>query len=245
MYFIDKIDPAVKDDADNADSNNEYEAYDDDDDDADEDEDGENGNYEDHIFDNEVQMFSSSSSDSDNNSSLTSDNDDDRGDDDDNNNEKKIIGSAKEGNLVSSSINNKSFEQPNPTRSVRITGFDFEGKDDNEISGGFDSIEYISEDAIARAILKPCCKEECLRKKLNSSPRSSCLNFESVYNKVLEARKQLVGNTIKDKTLILKTIIQGNTIKIYNISFRCLFIKQHASIKTSFAVFRRSFFVEF
>ena len=66
MYFIDKIDPAVKDDADNADSNNEYEAYDDDDDDADEDEDGENGNYEDHIFDNEVQMFSSSSSDSDN-----------------------------------------------------------------------------------------------------------------------------------------------------------------------------------
>ena len=212
MYFIYKIDPAVKDDADNADSNNEYEA----DDDADEDDDGENGNYEDHLFDDEVQMFSSSSSDSDNNSSLISDNDDDSGDDDDNNNEKKIIiGSAKEGNLVSSSINNKTFEQPNPTRSVRITGFDFEGKDDNEISGGFDSsIEYISEDAIARAILKPCCKEECLRKKLNSSPRSSCLNFESVYNKVLEARKQLVGNTIKDKTLILKTIIQGNTIKI-------------------------------
>ena len=142
-------------------------------------------------------MFSSSS-----NSSLTSDNDDDddnSGDVDDNNNEKKII-SAKEGNLVSSSINNKTFEQPNPTRSVRITGFDFAGRDGNLINGGeFDSIEYISEDAIARAILKPCCKEECLRKKLNSSPRSSCLNFESVYNKVLEARKQLVGNTIKDK----------------------------------------------
>ena len=240
MYFIYKIDPAVKDDADNADSNNEYEA----DDDADEDNDGENGNYEEHLFDDEVQMFSSSS----NSSSLTSDNDNDdsSGDDDDNNNEKKIIGSAKEGNLVSSSINNKTFEQPNPTRSVRITGFDFAGKDDNLINGGeFDSIEYISEDAIARAILKPCCKEECLRKKLNSSPRSSCLNFESVYNKVLEARKQLVGNTIKDKTLILKTIIQGNTIKIYNISFRCLFIKQHARTKNSFALFRRSFFVEF
>jgi hypothetical protein len=93
------------------------------------------------------------------------------------------------------------------SRSEKINGF-ATARDQSV----FDTIEYISEETIGRAILKPCCKEECLRKKLNSSPRSSCLNFESVYTKILDARKQLVGNTIKDKMLILKTIIQGNTI---------------------------------
>ena len=73
----------------------------------------------------------------------------------------------------------------------------------------FDSLEYISQESIAKAILRPCCVHECLRKKLNSSAGYSCLNFESVYSKVLAARKQLVGNDFKDKVLILKTIIQG------------------------------------
>ena len=114
---------------------------------------------------------------------------------------------------------------------MRITGFE-EGNDHHHNSE-FDCLQYISEETIARAILKPCCKEECLRKKLNSSPRSSCLNFESVYTKILDARKQLVGNTIKDKMLILKTIIQGNIIMK-------LLILTHTYL---FAVLRRSFFV--
>ena len=44
-----------------------------------------------------------------------------------------------------------------------------------------------------------------MRKKLNKS----CLNFEPVFKKVLEAKRQLVGNEWKDKLLILKAIIQG------------------------------------
>ena len=46
-------------------------------------------------------------------------------------------------------------------------------------------------------------------KKLNSIGGSSCLNFESVYEKILSAKKELVGNKTEDKMLILKTIIQG------------------------------------
>jgi hypothetical protein len=114
---------------------------------------------------------------------------------------------------------------------MRITT-GFEEGNDHHHNSEFDSLQYISEETIARAILKPCCREECLRRKLNSSPRSSCLNFESVYTKILDARKQLVGNTIKDKMLILKTIIQGNIIMK-------LLIFTHAYL---FAVFRRSFY---
>ena len=70
----------------------------------------------------------------------------------------------------------------------------------------FDAVDCISEESIARAILAPCCRDECLRKKLNPI---SLLNFEGVYSKVLEARRQLVGNEWKDKMLILKAILQG------------------------------------
>jgi hypothetical protein len=70
----------------------------------------------------------------------------------------------------------------------------------------FDAIDYISEESIARAILAPCCRDECLRKKLNPI---SLLNFEGAYSKVLEARRQLVGNEWKDTMLILKAILQG------------------------------------
>ena len=70
----------------------------------------------------------------------------------------------------------------------------------------FDAIDYISEESIARAILAPCCRDECLRKKLNPA---SLLNFEGAYSKVLDARRQLVGNEWKDKMLILKAILQG------------------------------------
>lgn len=80
----------------------------------------------------------------------------------------------------------------------------------------FDDMAYITQQSIAKAILKPCCVEECLRKKLNSAAEYSCLNFESVYTKILEARKQLVGNEFKDKVLILKTIIQGNFVRSIN-----------------------------
>ncbi len=87
-----------------------------------------------------------------------------------------------------------------PPRSEKISGF--AKMTDHNI---FDAIEYLSEESIGRAILKPCCREECLRKKLNKS----CLNFEPVFKKILEARRQLVGNEWKDKLLILKAIIQG------------------------------------
>ena len=70
----------------------------------------------------------------------------------------------------------------------------------------FDAIDYISEESIAKAILAPCCLEECLRKKINPVSR---LNFEGAYSKVLDARRQLVGNEWKDKILILKAILQG------------------------------------
>jgi hypothetical protein len=80
----------------------------------------------------------------------------------------------------------------------------------------FDDMAYITQESIAKAILRPCCVEECLRKKLNSAAGYSCLNFESVYTKILEARKQLVGNDLKDKVLILKTIIQGNFVRCIN-----------------------------
>ena len=86
----------------------------------------------------------------------------------------------------------------NMNHSERVSGFAAEGFE-----------EYLSQDSIAQAILKPCCHGECLRKKLNSIGGSSCLNFESVYEKILAARKQLVGNKTEDKMLILKTIIQG------------------------------------
>ena len=102
--------------------------------------------------------------------------------------------------------------KPNRAISERITGFDFEYADNQHV---FDSLRYISEETIAKAILMPCCPEECLRKKLNSSSQHCYLNFESVYRKVLEARKQLIGNDFKDKMLILKTIIQGKTINLY------------------------------
>ena len=52
----------------------------------------------------------------------------------------------------------------------------------------FDAIDYISEESIARAILAPCCRDECLRKKLNPN---SLFNFEGAYSKILEARRQL------------------------------------------------------
>ena len=80
----------------------------------------------------------------------------------------------------------------------------------------FDDMAYITQESIAKAILRPCCVEECLGKKLNSAAGYSCLNFESVYTKILEARKQLVGNDLKDKVLILKTIIQGNFVRSIN-----------------------------
>jgi hypothetical protein len=86
----------------------------------------------------------------------------------------------------------------NMNRSERVSGFEAEGFE-----------EYLSQHSIAQAILKPCCHGECLRKKLNSIGNSSCLNFELVYEKILAARKQLVGNKTEDKMLILKTIIQG------------------------------------
>ncbi len=70
----------------------------------------------------------------------------------------------------------------------------------------FDAIDYISEESIARAILAPCCRDECLRKMLNSI---SLFNFEGAYSKVLEARTQLVGNEWMDKMLILKAILEG------------------------------------
>jgi hypothetical protein len=89
------------------------------------------------------------------------------------------------------------------SRSEKINGF-ATARDQSV----FDTIEYISEETIGRAILKPCCRDECLRKKLNPSP----LNFEPVFRKVLEARRQLVGNEWKDKLLILKAIIQGNRV---------------------------------
>jgi hypothetical protein len=44
----------------------------------------------------------------------------------------------------------------------------------------FDAIDYISEESIARAILAPCCRDECSRKKLNPI---SLLNFEGAYSK--------------------------------------------------------------
>ena len=59
----------------------------------------------------------------------------------------------------------------------------------------FDAIDYILEESIARAILAPCCRDdECLRKKLNPI---SLFNFEGAYSKVLDARRQLVGNEWK------------------------------------------------
>jgi len=90
-------------------------------------------------------------------------------------------------------------------RSEKIYGFGEDYKKDSS----FDQVEYISQESIAKAILKPCCAGECLRKKLNTAAGYSCLNFESVFSKVLTARKQLVGNDFKDRVLILKTIIQG------------------------------------
>ena len=91
-------------------------------------------------------------------------------------------------------------------RSTEIAGFEVkESKSFKE----FESAEYVSQDSIARAIMKPCCTEDCLRKKLNTGGGYSCLNFESVYSKILAARKHLFGNEFKDKVTILKAIIQG------------------------------------
>ena len=92
-------------------------------------------------------------------------------------------------------------------RSTKIAGF--EVKESNKSLKEFESAEYISQESIARAIMKPCCTEECLRKKLNTGGGYSCLNFESVYSKILAARKHLFGNEFKDKVTILKAIIQG------------------------------------
>jgi hypothetical protein len=91
-------------------------------------------------------------------------------------------------------------------RSTKIAGF--EVKESKSLKE-FESAEYISQESIARAIMKPCCTEECLRKKLNTGGGYSCLNFESVYSKILAARKHLFGNEFKDKVTILKAIIQG------------------------------------
>ena len=87
------------------------------------------------------------------------------------------------------------------SRRERISGF--AALNEHNI---FDAIDYVSEESIARAILAPCCREECLRVKLNPLSR---FNLEGAYTKVLEARRQLVGNEWKDKILILKAILQG------------------------------------
>jgi hypothetical protein len=87
------------------------------------------------------------------------------------------------------------------SRRERISGF--AALNEHNI---FDAINYVSEESIARAILAPCCREECLRVKLNPLSR---FNLEGAYTKVLEARRQLVGNEWKDKILILKAILQG------------------------------------
>lgn len=109
-----------------------------------------------------------------------------------------------------------------PPRSEKISGF--AKMTDHNI---FDAIEYLSEESIGRAILKPCCREECLRKKLNKS----CLNFEPVFKKVLEARRQLVGNEWKDKLLILKAIIQGiinNIVFVNRSKYLIILLFMHA-----------------
>ena len=55
-------------------------------------------------------------------------------------------------------------------RSTKIAGFEVkESKSFKE----FESAEYISQESIARAIMKPCCTEECLRKKLNTGGKMS------------------------------------------------------------------------
>ncbi len=71
---------------------------------------------------------------------MTSDNSSSSGGDDDDDNHNEKIESAKEENPVCSSTaaNYDKFEQPNPTRSVRITGFEEEGNDHHHNSE-FDS----------------------------------------------------------------------------------------------------------
>lgn len=106
-------------------------------------------------------------------------------------------------NTAKNVSNNTAIPLQRRSRSEKINGF-ATARDQSV----FDAIEYISEETIGRAILKPCCRDECLRKKFNPSP----LNFEPVFRKILEARRQLVGNEWKDKLLILKAIIQGNRV---------------------------------
>jgi hypothetical protein len=89
----------------------------------------------------------------------------------------------------------------------------------------FDAIDYISEESIVRAILAFCCHDECLRKKLNPI---SLLNFEGAYSKVLEARRQLVGNEWKDKILILKAILHGILV-VFEVNKRTCILRRSTS----------------
>lgn len=135
------------------------------------------------------------------------------------NNQQGIINKQQQ-HLVSKSVAEAQHQQPTNIKRTATTEPTSSTRRSEKLQGFekcmFDDMAYITQESIAKAILRPCCVEECLRKKLNSAAGYSCLNFESVYTKILEARKQLVGNDLKDKVLILKTIIQGNFVRSIN-----------------------------
>jgi len=69
-----------------------------------------------------------------------------------------------------------------------------------------DATKFISREEIAKSIMKPCCKNQCLRKL---SPSYSTLNFEPCLEILHSARKQLVGTNLTEAELILKSIIKS------------------------------------
>ena len=61
------------------------------------------------------------------------------------------------------SVEAQQLQRGTTKRSTKIAGFEVK---ESKSFKDFESAEYISQVSIARAIMKPCCTEECLRKKV-------------------------------------------------------------------------------
>mmetsp|Transcript_9710 Transcript_9710/g.13364 ORF Transcript_9710/g.13364 Transcript_9710/m.13364 type:complete len:334 (+) Transcript_9710:50-1051(+) len=68
-----------------------------------------------------------------------------------------------------------------------------------------DNMNFLSQESLAKAILRPCCSKHCLQ---IISPKYKTLNFEPVLQILGHARKTLVGHSIAERAQILKQLIQ-------------------------------------
>lgn len=78
---------------------------------------------------------------------------------------------------------NRQFECQNKSTRLNLCSYDVV----NNSTATFDATKFLSREELAKSIMKPCCKDQCLRRL---SPSYSSLNFEPCFEVLHSARKQ-------------------------------------------------------